>query len=409
MVNGTEEEVLAKYIKDQDQLLINAGGTVPTDCTLESEEAYFDTSLINGESEVVLFTQGSKILAGMINKSAQIKARATKDYHDSFIGKLESELSNNTGLKNRYSKLALVSAKIFFYLAIILSAYIIATVRPWDVALERLIAIIIITCPCALGLVVPLTMIMGLKSLNAQGIYVKDESTILKLGKLKNVFLDKTGTLTKKQFKFGLEYFVSDKKRALDLLLSLEARSKHPIARELVRQINYQEVSGIENFLENTGVLQGTHLEHKLLIKPNTSFNQTCFDFYLDGELQIRVKVMMQIREDSYHLVNGLKGLGLNLHLLSGDNETKVKEAAEQLAISKFYAGVKPFEKNEIIAKFKHTLMIGDGVNDSISLKNADVSVAVNTSVDFAQRCADIFLAKDDLALTLALLVKAVK
>lgn len=399
--NNAQEEVLAKYIKNNDKLLIKEGATAPTDCTLLSDEAYFDTSLINGESEVVHFKKGSKILAGMINKSQTIEAISMSDYKDSFIGKLENELSNNTGLKNRYSKLALISAKIFFYIAIILSLYIIFTIRPWDVALERLIAIIIITCPCALGLVVPLTMIMGLKSLNAQGIYIKDESKILKLGNLKNVFLDKTGTLTQKQFKFEFEYFIQDKNLALDLLSSLEAKSKHPIAKEIVRQFPSSKEYLVENFTEEMGEIKAKVLDKTLLVRPNVKFDYTCFDFYINDELALRVAVKMLMREDSYELIKGLKQLDLNISLLSGDNEKKVAQAARELGVENFYAGVKPFEKNEILTQSDHTLMIGDGVNDSIGLKNADVSIAVNTSVDFAQRCADVFLAKDNLALIL--------
>lgn len=403
MVNNQEEEVLAKYIKKEDDLIIKEGGTVPTDCSLESNSAYFDTSLINGESEVVEFKKGSKILAGMINKSQTINAKSIRDYQDSFIGKLENELSNNTGLKNRYSKLALISAKIFFYIAIILSLYIIFTIRPWDVALERLIAIIIITCPCALGLVVPLTMIMGLKSLNAQGIYIKDEATILKLGSLKNVFLDKTGTLTQKQFKFEFEYFLDDKNLIIDYLASLEERSKHPIAKEIVRQFSSSKTYNVDHFKEELGQLKGIIQGKSLLVKPNLDFDYTCFDFFIDNVLALRVVVKMLIRKDSFELIDGLKDLNLNIALLSGDNEKKVQAAAKELGVNTFYAGVKPFEKNEIITQKKNTLMIGDGVNDSIGLKNADVSIAVNTSVDFAQRCADVFLAKDNLALILVM------
>jgi P-type E1-E2 ATPase len=401
--NGQEEEVLAKYIKKDDHLLIAAGSTVPTDCILESSQAYFDTSLINGESEVVHFRKGSQILAGMINKSGKIKALSIRNYADSFIGKLENELSNNTGLKNRYSKLALLSAKAFFYIAIILSLYILFTIRPWDVALERLIAIIIITCPCALGLVVPLTMIMGLKTLNAQGIYVKDESTILKLAELKNVFLDKTGTLTKKQIDYEFEYFTDDEESVFNLLLNLEKKSNHPIAKELLRQFPIRDEISLNDFSEEFGVLAANFQQTHLSIRPNRDFNYTCFDFFINDKLSLRVKVMMQMRTDAYDLIQGLKQRELNLFLLSGDNEGKVKEASRHLGVKDYFAAVKPFEKNEIISGYKHTLMIGDGVNDSLSLKNADVSIAVNTSVDFAQRCADIFLAKDNLSLVLAL------
>jgi cation transport ATPase len=402
-VDGEIEEILAKYIKKDDQLIIPEGQTVPTDCQLISTEGFFDTSLINGESEVVHFKKGTNILAGMINKSSKLKAKAQKDYQDSFIGRLEAELSNNTGLKNRYSKLALVSAKAFFYIALILSLYILVTLRPWDVALERLIAIIIITCPCALGLVVPLTMIMGLKSLNAKGIYVKDESTLLKLAKLQNCFLDKTGTLTHKNFEFIFEYFREDTHEVLNQLLNLELKSKHPIAKELIRQFPIKTKLDLTGFSENEGILSAKSGDYELLARPNFDFEQTCFDFFINDKLVLRSKVKMMYRDDSFALVAGLKKLGLNLFLLSGDNKLKVDEAARKLGISESFSSVKPFEKNEIIQKYPQTLMIGDGVNDSISLKNADVSIAVNTSVDFAQRCADVFLAKDDLRLVLEL------
>jgi len=399
IVNDSILPTMARYIKKDDSLKLDLKDTVAADGIIINGESYFDTSLINGESNPTYLSSGDTVQSGMINLSQEVKIKVTSDYQDSLLGKLEQDLIQNSGAKNQYSQLALLSSKFFFYLAIILCSIILLTIRPWDVALERLIAIVVITCPCALGLVVPLTMIIGLRGLNQKGIFVKNESSILNVKKIKNVFLDKTGTLTKTNFDFTFDYKVSDIEYVHLILYSLEKLSSHPIALEYCKQFSIDDSIVFDSFNESHGELIAIKDQDKYKISTQRQESRTSFTLSKNDKVLVQVYVTMEYREDAKGLVRYLKNQDLAISLLSGDNKTKVEEAASYFDIDQYFSELDPTQKQEIISNHRNTLMIGDGVNDTLSMRTSDISIAVNTSVDFAQKCADIYLAIDNLDL----------
>ena len=397
-------EVHARQIEENDLVKVPVGAIIPVDGNVEEGKSYLDTSLISGESRLEKINKGESVQSGSLNKSSDLIIKAHKGFRESLLGKMLDELNKEVGKDNSYANSALLWAKIFLFLSIAISIFIFATIRPVDLAFEKVIAIIIITCPCALGLIVPLTMIIGIGKLKERGIFVKNEAIIEKLALVRNIFLDKTGTLTDKSFSFDFKLVNDSKNDPHDVLYAMESLSDHPIANEYCSQFVAQNELEVKDFYQNTDCISAyiNGIEYK--IKANRKLEKSAFDLFEDDKLIMSVTIDMRMRKDSKQLVYFLKN-HFEVHLLSGDNRKKVEEFARLLGIKKshVYAELDPIDKKEILAENPSNLMIGDGVNDTLAMKNADVSLAVNTSVDFAQKSADVYLVKDDLLLIIEL------
>ncbi|QLY24068.1 cation-translocating P-type ATPase [Bdellovibrio sp. KM01] len=394
------------HIRLHDTLVIKQNQTLPTDCVLLSDCATVDLSLFNGESLPQIYSSGMTLLGGTKLLSENIKVQASSTFENSQIGKLFNDLDQKSYQKSNFVSLTdrlaqRLIAIVFGLAAVFLALY--SFVDPLE-AFQRSLALIVIACPCALAFGSPLTLGLAIKKAQRMGILMKSANTFEKILDLKNIFFDKTGTLSE-----GSLTLVNSAPESLpvsvqQIVLALEAHSHHPVAFALRKAwghipaaknvTNAQEILGqgvrgyvgddlYEIFPYNT-TLPGSQIAVEVL----KNHRSVCQLYFAD-----------RLREDSARIVNELQKRGLHTFLISGDKSVRAKEAAFHCNIpsQNAYGDLNPQAKYELIRNYPDSCMIGDGANDSLSLQNATVGIAVKGSVDLSLQHADIYFTRGGL------------
>jgi Cu2+-exporting ATPase/Cu+-exporting ATPase len=338
-----------------------------------------------------------------------ITAKVTKNSENSKLGEI---LKNVEKGWNKRTKIITFTDKISQYfismiLLISASTFIFFALQGrYEEAFIRTLTLIIITCPCALGLATPLSLTLTLSRLANNGILVKDQTVIEKVSKIKNIFFDKTGTLTNGSFKVT-EWIAYKKDHFYDEIYNLELKSSHPIANSLKKYIahktdqdiaelnlaNYQEVIGEGPRAEINGN------NYKISPLVNSELAATAVGLYRNEELVVKIILADTVKTDATKTLNIIRSLKLETLLISGDNEKLVKEIGKELNFSEenIFGSIRPKDKSAIISKYPNTMMLGDGANDAIALSNSDVGVAVHGSVDISLRASTVFFTTNNL------------
>jgi Cu2+-exporting ATPase/Cu+-exporting ATPase len=394
------------HIRLNDVLMIKQNQTLPTDCVLISESATVDLSLFNGESLPQIYSAGMALLGGTKLLSENIKVQATSTFDQSQIGKLFHDLDQKSYQKSNFVSLTdrlaqKLIAIVFSVAAIFLVIY--SFVDPME-AFQRSLALIVIACPCALAFGSPLTLGLAVKKAQRLGILMKSANTFEKILELKNVFFDKTGTLSEGALTLTHSSPESIPVSLQQIVLALEAHSHHPVAFALRKAwahlpaaksvTNAQEILGqgvrgyvgddlYEVFTYNTA-LPGSQIAVEVL----KNHRSLCQLYFAD-----------RLRDDSARIVYELQQRGLHTFLISGDKTQRAKDAALRCNIpsQNAYGDLTPQAKYELIKNYPNSCMIGDGANDSLSLQNATVGIAVKGSVDLSLQHADIYFTRGGL------------
>ncbi len=393
-------------IRLNDLLIIKQNQTLPTDCVLISEKATVDLSLFNGESLPQIYSSGMALLGGTKLLSENVKVQATSTFDQSQIGKLFHDLDQKSYQKSNFVSLTdrlaqKLIAIVFSLAALFLIIY--SFVDPMQ-AFQRSLALIVIACPCALAFGSPLTLGLAVKKAQRLGILMKSANTFEKILDLKNVFFDKTGTLSEGTLTLANSAPQSLPVSLQQIVLALEAQSHHPIAFALrkawahlpmaknvtaAQEIVGQGVRGYvdgdlyEIFPYNTA-LPGSQIAVEVL----KNHRSVCQLYFAD-----------RLREDSPRIVHELQKRGLHTFLISGDKSYRAKEAALRCNIpsQNAHGDLTPQDKYELIKNYPNSCMIGDGANDSLSLQQATVGIAVKGSVDLSLQHADIYFTRGGL------------
>ena len=425
--DGKELTVTLDEIEKGDIVICKPGEKVAVDGTVVYGISHINESFITGESMPVKVEAGSKVIAGSINYEGAIKYKAEKIGRESTVSEIVRMVVEATNTKAPISKLADRVSSVFvpIVIAIAIITFIVWLIigKSFAVALNYFVTVLVVACPCSLGLATPLAIVIASGVCSKKGILVKNSESLENAHKVKTIIFDKTGTLTKGTLSFSKMYNYSDLNDddIFKIIAGVEKKSGHPIAKAIVeeaekRNIDFDEVKefkaisgqGVFAVVENYDVLIGNK---RLMDANNISVNESDFDelvndgnsilyVSLNNKVVALIGVKDVVKENVSEVISSLKKKNINVVMLTGDNEVTAKKIAETVGIETVVANVMPSQKAEYVEKFKKdglVMMCGDGINDSVSLVKADIGVSVSSGTDIAMDSAQVVIMNDNL------------
>lgn len=428
--NGKEIEIPIEELLVGDIFTLRAGESVPADGVITEGSSAVDESALTGESLPVDKTVGDTVSAATVNTSGYLKCRAEKVGEDTALSRIIKMVSDSAASKAPIAKLADKVSAVFVPLVLAISlvtfvAWLIAD-KSLGFAVVRGISVLVISCPCALGLATPVAIMVGSGIAARQGILFKNAKTLENAGKSAIIVLDKTGTVTEGKPRvtdiFPLNGHTD--KELLSFAYSLELMSEHPLARAVVERAEEEGIERLSvcDFEVHSGSGVTAELNKERLIGGSYSFLESCGlklsdikketdVFSADGKTPLIfahgnrllgiIAVADTLRPDSKEAIEALKARGLRLILLTGDNEKTARKIAAEAGIDEVIAEVKPDEKAEKIKELKaegRVAFVGDGINDAVALTEADMGIAIGAGTDIATLSADAVLMKSSLS-----------
>lgn len=441
--DGSEEERPVGLVLVGDTIVMKPGQTVPVDGIIVSGSSSLDESALTGESLPVVKQVGDVALSGSINCEGRFEFVASQVGADTTLAqiiRLVDEASNSKAPSARLADkvssvfvpivfaLALITGLLWYYVPLWLdlpeSVY-------WGTALKYAVSVLVVACPCALGLASPVAIMVGMGRAAQFGILVRNAQSLEELSSAKAVIFDKTGTLTEgKPTIIDYQTFCEDKysrEQVLVYALSLEQNSRHPLAAAVTKAAQEQGLSAltVENFKEVVGggvegliekqiwkIGSRGYMTNSIMADCSSIKLQHINEYeaqgysilYLANQKDNLVGIIVladQLRSDSVEAVQSLHELGLKAIILTGDRQRAAERIAEQVKADVLYAEVLPSQKAEVVKKYKadmgKIIVVGDGINDAPALKIADVGMAVGTGIDIAVEAADVVLMKNSL------------
>ena len=427
--DGAEQTVPIEQVQKDDIFVVRPGESIPVDgVVLEGESAVNEASL-TGESIPVDKAPGDPVSAATVNQSGYLKARATRVGEDTTLSQIIKMVSDAAATKAPIAKIADKVSGIFvpavIAIALVTTAVWLLVGKEFSYALARGISVLVISCPCALGLATPVAIMVG-NGLGAKnGILFKTAVSLEQTGKVQIVALDKTGTITQGQPKVtdlipapGVEEQI-----LFQAAYALEQKSEHPLARAIVERAEQDAVvlrevtdfhalpgNGLEARLEGRRLYGGSFSyisgqlpvadELRERVETLASQGKTPLLFALEDHLLGVIAVADVMKEDSARAVKELRDMGIRVVMLTGDNERTAKAIADQAGVDAVIAGVLPDGKQSVIRRLQgrgKVLMVGDGINDAPALTQADIGIAIGAGTDVAIDAADIVLMKSSL------------
>ncbi len=422
--DSKEVTVPVEEVMTGDIFVVRPGGAIPVDGIIKEGECAIDESALTGESVPVDKASGDKVSAGTINRSGFITCRAEKVGEDTTLAQIIKMVSESSGSKAPIARIADKVSGVFVPAVLIISAivFVIWLVTGADIgySLTRAISVLVVSCPCALGLATPVAIMVGNGVAAKNGILFKTSTSLEQTGKAEIIVLDKTGTITSGVPVVTDVIPVTDEAELLKAAFALENASEHPLGKAVTEYCKEHgiELQKIENFKVHAGNgLEGT-LEGRLLRGGNLKFitsadkvfedkakalateGKTPLFFETDGRLTGIIAVADTIREDSSEAISELKALGLYTVMLTGDNKRTADSIGKLSGVDMTVADVLPGDKENIVKKLKEygkVIMVGDGINDAPALTSADIGIAIGAGTDIAIDAADVVLMKSSL------------
>ena len=396
--NGSTESVLTSALKVGDVVLVPAGERVPVDGVVIHGDSALDNSLITGESVPDEITSGSKVSAGAVNLSAPIHVRTESVSSQSRIAKIADLVREASSTKSNISQITDRISSWFVPTVMVISAFtfFFGPSGAW-------IAVLVVACPCALGIAVPMSLAVASAKGAKQGVVIRDPNALSLLSKIRNVVFDKTGTLTTGQLRVASSKVFTDAK-SLEYAAAIEKSSHHPIARAIaalptgftateVAEVAGQGMSGLVDG-KRIQVVNARSVAN--LKNEYEKFSGSLVAVLVDGESAALIVLEDDLRPESREAVEALKALGIESVLISGDNPAAVEKLAAEVGISRWHGGVAPEEKILLASELRPVAMVGDGLNDVAALAGADAGIAMGSGTYAAQSASTITILDDD-------------
>jgi len=426
--DGKEETVTLDEIQKGDIVICRPGEKIAVDGEVVEGTTHINESFITGESVPVKREKGSKVIAGSINYEGTIKYKAEKIGKESTVSEIVRLVVEATNTKAPIAKVADTISGYFvptiIIIAIIAFSIWFMITKNIAIAINIFVTILVVACPCSLGLATPLAIVIASGNASKKGILIKTSEALENAHKIKTICFDKTGTLTKGELTISKIYNYSNLKEneIIRIVASIENKSEHPIARAIVNEAKKQkiELENVEEFKSIPGygvsanINQNKYLigNKKLMLENNITISQEQDELNLvsdgnsilfvaeDQKLIALIGVKDVLKAESKDIVQKLKKRNIKVVMLTGDNEKTAKAIANQIGVDEVIANVLPKQKAEEIKKFKEkglVMMCGDGINDSVSLVTADIGVSVSSGTDIAMDSSNVVLMNDNL------------
>jgi Cu2+-exporting ATPase len=430
--DGQHKEVSIGKVKVADVILVKPGERIAVDGLVLQGDSYVDESMISGESIPVAKEKGSSVFAGTINQKGSFQFQAQKVGGDTMLAHIIKMVEDAQGSKAPVQKLVDKIAAVFvpvvmgIALLSFLVWYIFGGDNGFNHGLIAFVTVLVVACPCALGLATPTAIMVGVGKGAEQGILIKDAESLELAQKVNAVILDKTGTITEgKPTVTAIKWFVEQIDDYQNILYSIEKSSEHPLADAIVKvlqkdahfinemaidNISGQGIQGVyqnETFtIGNLGLIKSRNIaitsEVQSWIDLHLSHAETVVIFGNEQQVLATIAIADQIKATSGLAIQQLHEQGIQVYMLTGDNEQTAQSVAQKLGIDHFKANVLPAEKADFVkalqAAGKVVAMVGDGINDSSALAQADVSIAMGKGSDIAMDVAKMTIISSDLS-----------
>ncbi|MCA1757924.1 MAG: cadmium-translocating P-type ATPase [Bacteroidales bacterium] len=431
--NGEETEIPMEEVKEGDILRVRPGEKIPVDGIITTGNAVIDESMITGEPIPVDKSPDDKVTGGTINGNTSFSMKAEKVGDDTLLAQIIEMVNQASRSRAPIQKLADVVARYFVQIVIGVAVVTFVVWAAWGpepayvYAFVNAVAVLIIACPCALGLATPMSIMVGSGRMAQAGVLVKDARAIEEMNKVNTLIIDKTGTIT--EGKPALKSFHSfgdlSETDILTIAASVDANSEHPVAEAIVKGakekgIKLKKVEQFEAIPGKgvAGIVDGKNIglgnrrlsddfgatlatEQQEMVKQWQMTGQTVMYLLIEKKVEGIVSVADTIKESSARAIRELQGLGVKVYMLTGDNEFTAKAVADELKLDGYEADCLPDDKynkvKELQRKGEKVAMAGDGINDAPALEQADVGIAMGTGTDIAMQSAEVTLVKGDL------------
>jgi Cu+-exporting ATPase len=430
--DGSEEEIEIDSIISGDKIRVTPGEKVPVDGVVLEGQSTVDESMITGEPIPVSKRSGDRVIGATMNASGSLIIQAERVGNETTLAQIVNMVVQAQRSKAPMQRLADVVAGYFVVIVVsiaISTFFVWGLLGPepaWIYGLINAVAVLIIACPCALGLATPMSVMVATGKGASQGVLYHDAAAIEGLRKIDTLVVDKTGTLTlgKPEFKSVTAYGDYNSEQALQIAASLDSGSEHPLARAIVKEAQNRslQLESVQEFDSGSGVGVTGILNDKKLVLGNTVLMQqhsvdvspalekadalrdtgaSVFFLGVDGELAGLFAVADPVKQSTPAAIAELKKRGMRLIMATGDGDKTARSVAKTLGIDEVYSEVLPEDKLELVARLqsegRRVAMAGDGINDAPALAKADVGIAMGTGTDVAMSSAQLTLVKGDL------------
>ena len=419
--DGKTVDVKVDQLESGSKVLVRPGEKIPVDGEIIEGEGHVNESMVTGESKPVKKAKEDKVIGGTINGNGSLTVRVKQVGEDAYLNKVIKMVRE---AQNEKSKTQNMADRIAFWLTIIALTIGFGTLATWLVvgkpfvfALERMATVMVITCPHALGLAVPLVVAISTSISARRGLLIRNRTAFENSRKITLLAFDKTGTLTKGNFgvtRYGSLNSELDDNEILRLSGALENKSEHPLAMGIMDKIKEEKIDlpEAENFNAITGKGIEADVEHKKVQVVSPGFlkeqnidipeevreneQETVVFVMVENKLAGYISMADEIRSESYEAVKTLKDNGMKVYMMTGDNEKVAKSVSDELQLDGYFSGILPDQKLEKVKEFQQkgefVAMTGDGINDAPALATANVGIAVGSGTDIAAETADIIL-----------------
>ncbi len=427
--DGSEKQTLINDVLVNDIILVKPGEKIAVDGIVTTGTSYVDESMLNGEPIPVLKKENEKVFAGTINQKGSFEFKALKVGQETLLAQIIKTVQEAQGSKAPVQKMVDKIAGVF--VPVVISIAII-TFFLWLIlggdngfihGLSAAITVLVIACPCALGLATPTAIMVGVGKGAEKGILIKDAASLELAKKINAIILDKTGTITEGKPQVTNIHWLYNNSAAQNILLSIEKKSEHPLADAVVNFLTDATPTALTSFKSITG--KGVKAKHndqtyfvgnkKLLTENNITIadvllkhanqwseeSKTVIWFANEKEALSVLAISDKIKENSIKAIKELQAMDIELYMLTGDNETTAKSIAKKTGIQHYKAEVLPEDKASFVKELqlqgKTVAMVGDGINDSTALATADISIAMGKGSDIAMDVAKMTIISSDL------------